>query len=245
MKAALRIALGVLCAVLLLGMIDSVALSRIDQGNMSALFLECAEVRGHEEVTSGDYPAIAAAVITYLRSGAEKDIPTLRGERLFSEKENLHLKDCAGIIRGMLIFRGVFIALLAASLGAALLIRARMGADRLRAFVSEAARCMAAACMAVLGIALALALWGLIDFDSLFLAFHRIAFRNDLWLLDSQKDLLVQLMTFDFFVKYAGRMLTALLPCLLIMIFFPALYIKSKNAPPAPDAEGTGEMESK
>lgn len=245
MKAALRIALGILCAVLLLGMIDSVALSRIDQGNMSALFLECAEVRGHDEVTSGDYPAIAAAVITYLRSGEEKDIPSLRGERLFSEKENLHLKDCAGIIRGMLIFRGVFIALLTAALAAALFIRARMGAGRLRALAAEAARCMAAACMAVLGIALALAVWGLADFDSLFLAFHRAAFRNDLWLLDSGKDLLVQLMTFDFFVKYAGRMLISLLPCLMLMIVFPALYIKSKNAPPPPSAEGTGETESK
>ena len=75
MKAAVRIVMGLLCAVLLLGMIDSVALSRIDQGNMSALFLECAEVRGHDEVRKDDYPAIATAIITYLRSGEEKDIP--------------------------------------------------------------------------------------------------------------------------------------------------------------------------
>ncbi len=245
MKAAIRLALGLLCAVLLLGMIDSVALSRIEQGNMSALFLECARVRGHDEVTEDDYPAIAGAIITYLRSGEEKDIPSLRGERLFSEKENLHLKDCAGIIRGMLIFRGVFIALLAAAAAAAFFVKARMGTERARALVSEAAKCMAFACMAVLAIALALALWGLADFDSLFMAFHRVAFRNDLWLLDSGKDLLVQLMTFDFFVKYAGRILVSLLPCLMIMVVFPALYIRSKNAPPASMAEGTGKMESK
>ncbi|MBR6705135.1 MAG: DUF1461 domain-containing protein [Clostridia bacterium] len=245
MKAAVRVLLGILCAVLLLGMIDSVALSRIDQGNMAALFLECAEVRGHDEVTEDDYPAIAAAIIKYLRSGEEKDIPALHGELLFSERENLHLKDCAGIIRGMLAFRGVFIALLVIALVAGLYIRVRLGAEKVRALVSEAAFCMAAACLAVLGAALALAIWGLADFDSLFLAFHRVAFSNDLWMLDSGKDLLVQLMTFDFFVKYAGRMLVALLPCLMIMIVFPALYIRSKNAPLASSAEGTGEMESK
>ena len=199
MKAAVRIALGFLCAILLLGMIDSVALSRINQGNMSALFLECARVRGHDEVTSGDYPAIATAIITYLRSGEEKDIPSLRGELLFSERENLHLKDCAGIIRGMLVFRLVFVALLAAVLVAAFFVKTRMGAARARTFMSEAALCMAVACMAVLATALALAIWGLADFDSLFIQFHHVAFRNDLWLLDSEKDLLVQLMTFDFF----------------------------------------------
>lgn len=54
-----------------------------------------------------------------------------------------------------------------------------------------------------------LALWGLIHFDSLFYAFHLVAFRNDLWLLDPTRDLLIQLMPTPFFMDYARTILIA------------------------------------
>ncbi len=219
-----------LCMVLILGMIVSVALSRINQTEMAALFSECAAVRGHDGITASDYPAIASSIITYLRSGEEGDIPALRGERLFSERENLHLKDCAGIIRGMMAFRTVFIVLLILGCGAYLLVRTRPDAAKARSLALSAAGCMSMACMAVLGAALVLAAWGLMDFNSLFLTFHRLAFRNDLWLLDPGKDLLIQLMPYSFFVKYAWKILASLLPCLGIMALFPVLYIKFRNA---------------
>ncbi len=43
-----------------------------------------------------------------------------------------------------------------------------------------------------------------IDFDSLFVLFHKVAFRNDLWLLDPRTDLLIRLMPIEFFVSYAA-----------------------------------------
>ena len=43
-----------------------------------------------------------------------------------------------------------------------------------------------------------------IDFDSLFILFHKIAFTNDLWLLNPQTDLLIRLMPIEFFVSYAA-----------------------------------------
>ncbi len=43
-----------------------------------------------------------------------------------------------------------------------------------------------------------------IDFDSLFILFHRIAFTNDLWLLNPQTDLLIRLMPIEFFISYAA-----------------------------------------
>ena len=39
-----------------------------------------------------------------------------------------------------------------------------------------------------------LLLWAAVSFDGLFLTFHRVAFRNDLWLLDPRTDLLIRLM---------------------------------------------------
>ena len=53
----------------------------------------------------------------------------------------------------------------------------------------------------------ALIIWGLIDFDSLFYAFHLVAFRNDLWLLNPATDLLIQLMPTAFFMDYARTIL--------------------------------------
>mgnify|MGYP003313164905 CR=1 FL=1 len=43
-----------------------------------------------------------------------------------------------------------------------------------------------------------------IDFDSLFVLFHKVAFTNDLWLLDPRTDLLIRLMPIEFFVSYAA-----------------------------------------
>ena len=43
-----------------------------------------------------------------------------------------------------------------------------------------------------------------IDFDILFILFHKIAFTNDLWLLNPQTDLLIRLMPIEFFISYAA-----------------------------------------
>ena len=49
--------------------------------------------------------------------------------------------------------------------------------------------------------------WGLVDFDGLFVTFHRIAFTNEGWLLDPSKDLLIRLMPVEFFIALAVRCL--------------------------------------
>ena len=43
-----------------------------------------------------------------------------------------------------------------------------------------------------------------IDFNSLFVLFHKVAFTNDLWLLNPQTDLLIRLMPIEFFISYAA-----------------------------------------
>ena len=43
--------------------------------------------------------------------------------------------------------------------------------------------------------------WALADYDGLFITFHRVAFRNDGWLLDPRTDLLIRLMPETFFIR--------------------------------------------
>ena len=56
----------------------------------------------------------------------------------------------------------------------------------------------------ILGVVAAVILLACIDFDGLFTLFHRIAFTNDLWLLNPQTDLLIRLMPTQFFISYAA-----------------------------------------
>ena len=58
--------------------------------------------------------------------------------------------------------------------------------------------------LAILAIVVAVIVLACIDFDSLFILFHQVAFTNDLWLLDPQTDLLIRLMPIEFFISYAA-----------------------------------------
>jgi len=62
----------------------------------------------------------------------------------------------------------------------------------------------------------AFVIWGVVNFDSLFYVFHLVAFRNDLWLLNPQTDLLIQLMPTPFFMDYARTILIAFAACLAV-----------------------------
>ena len=73
----------------------------------------------------------------------------------------------------------------------------------------------------------AFVIWGLIDFDSLFYVFHLVAFRNDLWLLDPAKDLLIQLMPTPFFMDYARTILAAF-GCGLVILAGGAYLLKRR-----------------
>ena len=58
--------------------------------------------------------------------------------------------------------------------------------------------------VAILGIVTGVIILACIDFNSLFVLFHKVAFTNDLWLLDPSTDLLIRLMPIEFFISYAA-----------------------------------------
>ena len=55
------------------------------------------------------------------------------------------------------------------------------------------------------GIAAFLAAWAVIDFDGLFVTFHRVAFPQGGWILDPRTDLLIRLMPVSFFIRLGIR----------------------------------------
>ena len=64
------------------------------------------------------------------------------------------------------------------------------------------------------------------NFDGLFITFHKIAFTNDLWLLNPNTDVLMALMPLPFFIWYAGEILKAMGPALGMMLLVIIAWIK-------------------
>lgn len=217
MKKVKMLTASLICFVICVGAVFSAALVRIyDTAYMTQEFLARAVPAGHDGISREDFGEIASEITRFLRSG--KDYPVLRGETIFSDRENLHLSDCSKLTRAMGSIRTAAIVLCLGLLLYAFLSRSET-ARRERLLFLLRAMALGAGIFTVC--AAALSIYGLIDFDSLFLTFHRICFRNDLWLLDPAKDLLIQLMPYSFFTDYASALMRTLWPVLLIIFCIP------------------------
>ena len=135
-------------------------------------------------------------------------------ENAFSDKENAHMADVRGIVNGLKIIRwtggGLVIGLLA-------LLYFKHKAQPAQ-FLQSAVRGFAVSALFLLAIATALAIWGAVNFDGLFVTLHKISFTNDLWILNLNTDLLMALMPLSFFIWYAGEMGKSMLPVLGMML---------------------------
>ncbi len=152
-----------------------------------------------------EYPALASSLTEYLKGKA--DTPQIQvikhGESApaFSQKEIQHLEDIKGLIALANTLRFTALGLAAMAIIAFFVIRKTASPEFIGLIRPQ--RALSLALFLFFGAALVLAVWGLIDFNSLFYAFHRVLFRNDLWLLDARQDLLLQLMPEGLFVSYA------------------------------------------
>ena len=71
-----------------------------------------------------------------------------------------------------------------------------------------------------------LVLLAMLDFNSLFILFHKVAFTNDLWLLNPQTDLLIRLMPIEFFISYAAIIGCCWLLGMGVMLLFATVRIR-------------------
>jgi integral membrane protein (TIGR01906 family) len=149
------------------------------------------------------YPPLAQAITGFLKGSI--DSPQMMVTRsnvqapAFSEDEIKHLTDIRGLLQTVQFLRYAAIALLGIALLTYFVLRKSKPA-LFRAVQPE--HTLVTGLLIFLGFILALVIWGLIDFYGLFTAAHHVIFRNELWMLDPQKDLLLQLMPLGFFISY-------------------------------------------
>ena len=224
MKRILYFCLGLIGFVSLL---CSIAASNVTNENlMKQGFLQYAQT-SHLNVSPTRYGDYAKAVCDYLDGKTPvtriANPDTNETEPAFSDKENRHMADVKGIVSLLKIVRwaggGIVIG--------ALLFLYLKSKEKKAQFLSDALRGFALSALFLLLIATALAVWGAVNFDGLFVTFHKVSFANDLWILNPNTDLLVALMPLPFFIWYAGEMLTAMLPVLGMMLLVIIIWLKT------------------
>ncbi len=161
-----------------------------DGGLMAAEMLECAPPES-TYLAAEEYPGVCRMTAEFLTDRQAE----FQYDGRFQAHEAAHMEDVRGLIR--LDSRVCLICALAA----AVLTAAGCVRGGRREFARGMLRGLAAAGI----IALGFGIWAAVDFDGLFVTFHRVAFRNDGWLLDPRTDLLIRLMPERFFIRLGIR----------------------------------------
>ena len=139
------------------------------------------------------YGPLCTMLCRYLRGSLSAFDFSLGGVSLFGTREVLHLADCVTLFRlakELMLWGWIASAALAVLL---LILRGR----------PCGAKGLLAGTLLLLAGVVGLAVWGAVDFRGLFTAFHRLAFTNDLWIMNPATDLIIRLMPTVFFVRYA------------------------------------------
>ena len=177
-------------------------------------------------VAQDEYHKLASAITGYLDGNLDTaQVAVIKGDRIlpaFTEDELLHLQDIQGLLRLAETLKYIAWALLISSLVFGMFIifsgkkkPALAGLRNLRLVINWSVSI-------ALGLFLAVAIWGFFNFEGLFYAFHKLLFRNDLWLLDPQTDLLLQLMPLELFISYGLDMIKQ---NILFIILLPVLML--------------------
>ena len=160
-----------------------------------------------------EYEAVGRMTADYLSVRTDVFQHTFSDEngtiyQCFQPHEAEHMADCRKLIRLAEILRLVFWLLgMMIVIAGILMPKRRKGIARgvIIGLVSAGA------------VGTVFLIWGVIDFDGLFTAFHRIAFTNDGWLLDPRTDLLIRLMPTELFIRLAARILLWVMGAAIVM----------------------------
>ena len=200
-----------------LSMLCSIAATAVtNEALMNQGFLQFSQT-AHLGVPASRYGDYAHGLCQYLDGKTAltqiKDAETGEGVNAFSDKENAHLQDVRGIVRFLKAARYVGGGLVIGALALLYFLQKREQPRML----AHAVRGFSHSALFLLLFASALAVWGIVNFDGLFVTFHKVAFTNDLWLLNPNTDVLLALMPLPFFTWYVVEILKSMLPVLVMM----------------------------
>ena len=195
------------------------------------------EVSRVSGITDADLLKVSANIRSYFNSRKEPlEIRTRVfgvDQELFNSREIAHMRDVKALIQGVYIVAAVTAFYLLAAIGIGV-VRHR------RRFAGILARRLLWGGGLTLALILAVGLFALVGFDTLFLKFHQLSFANDLWRLDSSTDYLVILFPQNFwFDATIWVAIRAIVGALLISVVSGGylLYLR-KRAPRTSDRMG-------
>ena len=146
-------------------------------------------------ITPADLAQVSADIRGYFNSGDEplELYATVFGlkRELFNSREVAHMHDVKQLVQGMYVTAAATAFYLLTVSGVVMLRLRRRGVEML-------ARRLLWGGGLTLAIIVALGLFALVGFDTLFLLFHQLSFANDLWQLDDRTDFLVMLFPLGF-----------------------------------------------
>ena len=185
------------------------------------------------EMTMDDLLSVTDEMMAYLR-GNREDLhvfTTMGGEyrEFFNAREIAHMEDVRGLFLGGLGLRRLGLMFTLAF--AALLYFWKRGRKDRSAYLARAVPGSLCAGTGVFFAAcLALAAVISTDFSRYFVVFHHIFFDNDLWILDPDTDMLINIVPEAFFMDTALRI--AIVFAIFVTIFFGAclfLWLKGRK----------------
>lgn len=163
-------------------------------------------------------------MMAYLR-GSRKDlhVPTIvdgQPREFFNDREIAHMEDVRGLFLGGLALRRISLGLIVACVILLLLLKADI-----RRVLPKMICIGSALFFAVLAV---LASIISTDFNQYFIMFHHIFFNNDLWMLNPDTDLLINIVPEPFFMDTAARIamtygvsvLTVFAICFIILYYY-------------------------
>ncbi len=167
-------------------------------------------------VEKDDLHEITHEMMSYLKDGRDDLVmhAEIRGEyqQVFEEREIAHMVDVKRLFMGGFAIRNI-----GAMISVSLLII--LFASFRKKIIKPLCRSYLWAMGAVIALAAVIGIYMLIDFSALFLKFHQVFFTNDLWLLDINTDVLIQMLPESFFNSLA----LAIVKYLAAFILIPAV----------------------
>ena len=174
-----------------------------------------------------DLKNVTEKLFSYMK-GESKDLAInsyINGENreFFNEKEKQHMVDVQLLfIIGFTVRKISFIIFLITLFSAFIFSDKKTLDTYLRAWIFGLTSIMAIGLLSIIFI--------VGDFDSNFTAFHEIFFSNDLWILDPQQDLLINIVPLNFFIDIFKAVGGLFLFISFLFVFFSAVALKLRKS---------------
>lgn len=218
--------LGILCgfALMIILLITSIeAVTYWTPGYYEKEYAKCG-VLNDVHMKMDDLLDVTDEMMAYLRGSREDlHVPTIvdgQPREFFNDREIAHMEDVRGLFLGGLALRRISLGLIVACVILLLLLKADI-----RRVLPKMICIGSALFFAVLAV-----LAGIIstDFNQYFIMFHHIFFNNDLWMLNPDTDLLINIVPEPFFMDTAARIamtygvsvLTVFAICFIILYYY-------------------------